>query len=174
MKFELSKPSEGISPLYFCDGDMSTDFEDAIYANLQIYTSRFGLPCPKIYTRNIRRDIIKALNKFPSGTQKIITKKARQESKHSPEVYYIDQISFRQVYAGKTRHGNKIYFCVSCYRNPAGFYLVWKKVITHQGVGARVSLHPRIHARKSKAKAEELAVRLAKQRHQKNKAGKKP
>jgi len=65
-------------------------------------------------------------------------------------------LSYRWTPAGKDGRGRAVYFCWSCHRNVAGYFLGWREV-----KGGRVTKRDQWIARKCRRRAQELAHRRA-------------
>ncbi len=80
----------------------------------------------------------------------------RQERARKLSTMFEKPLSYRYVPAGTDGLGRKVWFCWSCHRNVAGYFLGWREVIGKKGTKRDQWL-----ARKAKRRAQEMANRRA-------------
>lgn len=115
------------------------------------------------------RDLNRELNSLFAGFLRDQTALESERAKADPKAHKLCRImadgkpaSYRYVPAGKDGRGRAIWFCWSCWRNAAGYFLGWREVRTREYVKrdqwiarkvrrrARALAHRRVAAFKAK------------------------
>lgn len=97
-------------------------------------------------------DLIRQANQDWNAAE---AKRAAADPKRYKLTRVMDKLTYHYVPAGRDGWGRTIWFCWSCHRNAAGYFLGWRQVTAKDGTGKR----DQWVARRCRKRAKELAYR---------------